>query len=60
MKFSKRVAKLERLAAPTHESRIVVRFGDEEGGGFKQPSEEEFAQASPVIVVRFGNGVDDA
>ena len=60
MKFSKRVAKLEKIVAPTQESRIVVLFGDPEGDGFKQPSEEEIAKASQVIVVRFGNGVDDS
>ena len=59
MSFSRRLTKLEKITAPTQEPRIVVLFRDPEGDGFKRPSEAEIAQASQVIVVRFGNGVDD-
>ena len=59
MSFSRRLTKLEKITAATQESRIVVLFGDPDGNGLKRLSEAEIGQASQVIVVRFGNGVDE-
>ena len=60
MSFSRRLTKLEKITAATRESRLVVLFGDPERNELKRLSEAEIGQASQVIVVRFGNGVDES
>jgi len=53
LNLARRLAKLEKSAAPTQESRIVVVVE-----GCEQPPEEELAQATQVIVVRFVKPAD--
>jgi hypothetical protein len=56
--LAKRIAKLERSAAPARGKRFLVRFEGPGSEGFLQPTEEEIEYCEKVFTVRFVEAID--
>ncbi len=53
MRLTKRIARLEAVARPQRQPRVVIRYEWPGSEDFLQPSEEELDENDQVVVVRF-------
>ena len=58
MNVAKRLAKLEKTAAPIRANRFVVRFEGPGSERMPQPTEEQIEDAVRVFTVRFVAAID--
>ena len=58
MNLGKRIAKLEKSAAPARGKRFLVRFEGPGSEGFPQPTEQEIENCVKVFTVRFVEAKD--
>ena len=58
MILAKRVARLEKLAAPIRENRVALRFVGPGTEGMPQPTKEDIDKGVPIVTVQFVEAKD--